>query len=82
MTRIRPELDIWALGLCDTTATRSRDPERQVGCVILRPDKTVAATGYNGFPRQVCDDPQLYHDRDTKLHRMIHAELAAILTAR
>lgn len=78
----RPELDNWALGLCDTTAQRSRDPQRQVGCVILRPDKTVAAAGYNGFPRRVCDDPGLYEDRDAKLHRMIHAELAAILTAR
>jgi dCMP deaminase len=60
---------------------RSKDPKRQVGAVILRPDRSIVAAGYNGFARGVCDDPELYADVDTKNSRIIHAEMAAILTA-
>ena len=60
----------------------SKDPSTKVGAVIVRPNKTVAATGYNGFPRGVRDNAALYADRPTKLLRTIHAELNAILSAR
>ena len=76
-----PTWDDWALDLCDHMARRSKDPKRQVGAVILRPDRTIVAAGYNGFPRGVCDDPVLYADADIKNSRIIHAEMAAILTA-
>lgn len=76
-----PDWDIWALALCDHMAQRSKDPKRQVGSVILRPDRTIVAAGYNGFPRGVCDDPGLYADPNIKNSRILHAEMAAILTA-
>lgn len=78
----RPELDEWALDLCELVARRSRDPSTQVGAVILRPDKTIASAGYNGFPRGTDDDPEIYQDRPTKLLRTVHAEANAIVTAR
>ncbi len=78
----RPDIDTWALDLAELVSKRSRDPGRKVGAVILRPDKTIAAAGYNGFPRNVSDDPALYDDKPTKLRRTVHAELNAILTAR
>lgn len=78
----RPDIQTWALDLADKVRERSRDPSNTVGAVILRPDNTFAACGYNGFPRGVNDDPSLYADRDVKLLRTIHAELNAILTAK
>lgn len=59
----------------------SKDPSTKVGCVIVRPDKTVASLGFNGFPRGVSDDKALYEDRDIKIPRVIHAETNAVLSA-
>ena len=60
----------------------SRDPSTQVGAVLVRPDKTIVSTGFNGFPRGVVDDPALYEDKAQKYPRVVHAELNAILSAR
>ena len=78
----RPSLENWALDLCSVIAQRSRDPRTTVGAVILRPDNTIAAAGYNGFPRGVDDNPEIYADRSRKLLRTVHAEINAILTSR
>lgn len=69
------------LKLAGEIATWSLDPSTQVGAVIVRPDRTVASIGYNGFPRGMSDDPALYADRETKLSRVVHAEMNAILNA-
>ena len=37
-------------------ASKSKDPSRQVGCVIVGPDKEIRSTGFNGFPRGVAED--------------------------
>lgn len=74
--------DQWALGMCLHVAARSHDPSTQVGAVIVRPDRTVASVGYNGFPRGVNDWPDRYEHRPTKLHMTVHAEVNAIVTAR
>jgi len=68
--------------LAQHVATRSRDPSVKVGAVILRPDHTVAACGYNGFPRGTNDDAEIYRDKPRKRLRTVHAEINAILTAR
>jgi dCMP deaminase len=57
----------------------SKDPSTKVGAVIVRPDRTIASLGYNGFPRGVDDT---YQDREHKLLRTVHAEMNAILSAR
>lgn len=67
--------------MADHVALRSRDPSTQVGAVLVRPDRTIAAVGYNGFPRNCLDFDELYADRDTKLMRTVHAEVNAILSA-
>lgn len=74
--------DIRFLQLAETVAQWSKDPSTKVGAVIARPDRTVASLGYNGFPRGMRDDPELYADRERKLSRVVHAELNAILNAR
>lgn len=74
--------DAWYTLLADFIGQRSKDPRTQVGAVIVRPDKTIAAAGYNGFPRAIEDMPELLNDRDAKYKRVIHAEMNAILTAK
>lgn len=70
------------LDLAAVVASWSKDPSTQTGAVIVRPDRTVAAIGYNGFPRGCDDDASLYNDRTTKYARIVHCEMNAILSAR
>lgn len=73
--------DKFFLEMAEFVATASKDPSTKVGCVIAREDQTVASVGFNGFSRHMDDDPCLYDDRETKLSRIIHAEMNAILNA-
>jgi len=59
----------------------SKDPSTKVGAVIVRPDRTIASIGYNGFPRGVDDLPERYDDREQKYLMVVHAETNAILAA-
>lgn len=68
--------------LAKEVASWSKDPSSTVGAVIVRPDRTVASVGFNGFPRGVEDSSFLIENRDAKLLRTIHAELNAILAAK
>ena len=77
-----PKWDLRFLRLAEHVSLWSRDPSTQCGTVIVRPDKTVASMGYNGFPRGMSDAPELYADRGSKYIRTIHSEMNAILHAR
>ncbi len=70
------------LNVARLVSTWSKDPRKQCGAVIVRPDRTIVSTGFNGFPKGCSDDPELYADRDLKLARVVHAEVNAILHAR
>lgn len=70
------------LEMAELVATWSKDPSTKVGAVIVRPDKTIASVGYNGFPRGCLDDPKYYKEREVKYARVIHAEMNAILNAK
>lgn len=59
----------------------SKDPSTKVGAVITRPDNTVASIGFNGFPKGMSDDDELYADREIKYSRIVHGEINAILNA-
>jgi dCMP deaminase len=60
---------------------RSKDPSTKVGAVIADSHNRIVGIGYNGFPRGVRDDQELYADREKKYQRVVHAELNAILNA-
>lgn len=70
------------LSLAAHVATWSRDPDKKVGAVIVRPDKTIASLGFNGFPRGVEDNDARYQDKALKRELVTHAEVNAILHAR
>lgn len=59
-------------------ATKSKDPSTKVGCVIVRPNGTMASAGRNGFPRGIADLPERLNDRDTKIELTLHAEINAL----
>ena len=63
-------------------ASWSQDPSTKVGAVIVRPDKTAASEGFNGFPRKIADTPERLDNRKLKNQLMIHAEANAIIFAR
>ena len=78
-----PLTDRWLehfMQMCKLVSSMSKDPSTKVGSVIVRPDRTIASTGYNGYPRGCKDDD--YCNRERKYQRVIHAEMNAILTAR
>lgn len=59
----------------------SKDPSTKVGCVIVRPDRTPASWGVNGFPMGIADTEARLNDRPTKYELTVHAELNSILFA-
>jgi len=73
--------DAWFLKLADYISQVSKDPSTKAGCVIARPDRTVASMGYNGFPRGVLDLEERLNDRPTKYAMVVHAEANAVLSA-
>lgn len=74
--------DLRFLEMAKLVASWSKDPSTQTGAVIVRPDKTVASLGYNGFARGCLDDKELYENREVKYSRIIHCEMNAILSSR
>ena len=68
-------------------ARRSKDPNSQVGAVIVSNDDRILSIGYNGFPNGVSDNEFPWertaeHEEDTKYMYVCHAELNAILNFR
>ena len=74
--------DLRFIDLASLVASWSKDPSTKCGAVIVRPDRTVASVGFNGFPIGCDDDPVLYEDRETKLSRVVHAEQNAIINSK
>ena len=70
------------LELAKFIAQWSKDPSTKTGAVIVRPDRTIASVGYNGFPRKCYDSEELYADRETKYSRIIHCEVNAVLNSK
>ena len=61
-------------------STWSKDPNTQVGTVIVSEDRRRVTWGYNGFPKGIKDDSRL-NDRELKRKLMVHAELNALSNA-
>lgn len=69
------------IDLAEHVSRWSKDPSTQTGAVVVRPDKTVASIGYNGFPAGMKDDEELYNNREEKYERIVHCEMNAVLNA-
>ena len=73
--------DIRFSGLANTVATWSKDPDSQVGAVIVSPDRRSITVGYNGFPVRIKDTDERLNNKDIKRSLTIHAEMTALLNA-
>lgn len=75
--RKTPAKDDRYMGLAFWHASFSKDPDTQVGAVIVNSDNVPLGTGYNGPPRGV-KDSDIDWSRPAKYDRIIHAEENAI----
>lgn len=82
LEELSPKWDLRFLTRAAEVATYSKDPSSKIGAVLVRPDRTPAGEGFNGFPAGLDDSPELYLDRDYKIATVIHAEENAILNSR
>lgn len=74
--------DEYFFNLAKAVAEKSKDQSVKVGTVIVGPDRDIRATGWNGFPRGVMDDPRsARNDRPDKYLWTEHAERNAIFNA-
>lgn len=60
----------------------SKDPSTKTAAAIVRPDKSIASLGYNGFPRKIYDYKELLDDRMEKYLRIVHCEMNALMFCR
>ncbi|MGE5487376.1 MAG: deoxycytidylate deaminase [bacterium] len=79
--RAVPNWDEYYLQVCRVVASRSKDPNTQIGCVIVGPAHEIRSTGYNSLPRGIRDDVAERFERPTKYLWMEHAERNAICNA-
>ncbi len=79
MTENEKKWHVRFICLAHHVAQWSYDPSTKCGSVIIRPNRTIASVGYNGFPRGCDDDPKFYKDRPLKYMRILHGEVNAIL---
>ncbi len=79
--RTVPTWDQYYLEICKVVAARSKDPNTQIGCVIVGPAHEIRSTGYNSFPRGIRDNVAERLERPAKYLWMEHAERNAICNA-
>lgn len=75
------------MAMAKLISKRSKDPNTQVGAIIVSKDDRILSVGYNGFPNGCSDDEfpwarSAKHEYDTKYPYVVHAELNAILNFR
>lgn len=75
-----PNWDDYFMSLASVIKTRSKDPNTQVGCVIVGPNNEIRTTGYNALPFNVLNKPERF-ERPEKYKWTEHAERNAIYLA-
>jgi dCMP deaminase len=71
--------DIRFLKLAEHVSLWSKDPSTKSGAVIVRPDRSVVSVGFNGFPKNMPDNPEWYANREEKYSRVVHCEINAMI---
>jgi dCMP deaminase len=71
--------DFRFLQMAKLVSSWSKDPSTQTGAVIVRPNRTVAGVGFNGFPHAMPDVDDNYGNREEKYSRIIHCEINALI---
>jgi dCMP deaminase len=92
---VRPGWDLYFLSIAGAVAARGDCRRRQVGAVLVRPDRTIASTGFNGTapgglscldgecPRAFTDvEPGSSYDSGPGVCVATHAEANCLLFSR
>lgn len=74
-----PSWDEYFLSIAKVVSSRSKDPHRKVGSVLINEDKHIVSSGYNGHPAGYADDTINWDDRESVRESIIHAEANALL---
>ena len=75
--RYGPKWDSRFMAVAREVATWSKDPNKQVGAVLVSPDGRRISWGYNGLPAGLSDDECLDNGKG-RLSLSLHAELNAL----
>ncbi len=65
------------MGVAFSIAKASKDGSLKVGSVLVRPNKSIASIGFNGFPKRIEDNDHILNSHDMKekkYSRIVHAE--------
>lgn len=73
-----PNWSEYFMTIAETVSIRSKDPNTQVGSVVVDKDNHIIGTGYNGFSPGINELPEMW-ERPTKYDYVIHAEANALL---
>lgn len=76
-----PDWNTYFMSLLSGIASRSKDPNTQIGCIIAGPDHNIRSTGYNSLPRGVRDDIPERYERPEKYMWIEHGDRNAIYAA-
>jgi dCMP deaminase len=75
--RLRPEREVWLMGIAEMVALRSTCSRLNVGALAVRGGQ-VLAWGYNGAPAGM---PHCEHETSEPCTRAVHAEVNVIASA-
>lgn len=81
MIRTIPDWHTYFMAMLGPVASRSKDPNTQIGCIITGPDHNIRSTGYNSFPRGIRDDVPERLERPEKYMWIEHGDRNAIYAA-
>ena len=70
---------VW-MEMAKIIAQKSKDPDTQVGAVVVSPDNREHFCGYNGQPKRLNETEERWR-RPEKYMRTLHAEVGAILSS-
>ena len=70
--------DEYFMAIAKLSAIRSKDPELQVGAVIVSNDNRILSIGYNGAPNGYEDIIFPWTDKEKRKYYICHAEMNAI----
>ncbi|AHI53995.1 deoxycytidylate deaminase [Spiroplasma sabaudiense Ar-1343] len=90
MTKHRDDFISWDeyfMAIAELNAMRSKDPQTQVGCVVVNNLNKIISSGYNGFPRGISNDDYPWERNSSdefqnKYPYIVHAEMNAIVSSR
>jgi len=75
-----PNWSEYFMGIAEAVSKRSKDPNTQVGSVIVDKNKHIIATGYNGMAPGMIENDSIW-TKENKAAIVVHSEANCLLNA-